>query len=165
MSTVTGEMKNPWLAAGLNLLPFGFGYFYLRQPGIFVRTIFFWIAMPFIGAVVGPVVIDGVLAGVPDCGRLGAGVVVEEGFENVRVEYFAAHAPAFSEECPRPTYAVIGLFGGWAFPAVLLAIFTAWGARRRAIAHNRLLESGPPVEDSPGMWTRARSLIPWRRSR
>ena len=159
-------MKNPWLAAGLNLLPFGFGYFYLRQPGIFVRTIFFWIAMPFIGALVGPVVIDGVLAGVPDCGRLGAGIIVVEGaggLEDARVEYFSAHSPAFSEECPRPTYAVIGLFVGWAFPAVLLAIFTAWGARRRAIAHNRLLESGPSAEGSPKIWTRARSLIPWKR--
>ena len=105
-------MKNPLTATLLNLLPFGFGYLYMEQHGIFFRTLLAGIAMPFIGVLIGPVIIDGLLPVLANCGL------------------------TFTEACPRPMWAAISLFGGWCLPSALLAIFTGLGVRKRAIAYN-----------------------------
>ena len=115
-------MKKPWLAGLLNVVPLGLGYLYLGHYGMFVGTLLLGVAALFSGIIVGPVIIDGLLAGVEKC------------------------ISGFSNGCPRPAWAYAMMFSGWAFIPLLIALFTALGARRRAIAGNSSLK--PPEAQS-----------------
>ena len=113
-------MKKPWLAALLNVVPLGLGYLYVGHTGMFIGTLFLGIGALFTGIIIGPVIIDGALSGVEEC------------------------LAGFSDGCPRPSWAYAAIIVGWAFPPLLISLFTALGARRRAITTNTNLKPTEP---------------------
>ncbi len=112
-------MKKPWLAAALNLVPLGLGYWYLGAWTKFLRTLLLGIAAPFMGVIIGPVIVDGVSASIAsECGAV------------------------FSPACPRPWWAYVLMILGLALPSLLIAGLTARGAHRRALARNVTIAGG-----------------------
>ena len=101
-------MKKPPLAALLNAIPLGLGYLYLGRHGRFAFTFYLGLTAPLIGVVLGPVIIDGVLAQMSDC-----------------------HG-GFSEVCPRAAWDYTWMILGWAFPSMMIAVFSAWNAYKIA---------------------------------
>jgi len=94
------------------MTPLGFGYLYLGHFGKFAGTFLWGVAAIFIGLVLGPVIVDGVLADLDDC------------------------PGAFSPSCPRPVWAYAAMIFAWALPLLLISVVTVRGAHRRAAAGN-----------------------------
>ena len=121
-------VKNPWIATLLNIAPLGFGYIYLGHFGRFAGTFLWGVAAIFMGLVLGPVIVDGVLAGLDDC------------------------PGAFSPSCPRPVWAYAAMIFVWVLPMLLIAVLTTRGAYRRAVDgnvalrpdHRRPAQAQPP---------------------
>ena len=112
-------MKKPWLAAALNIVPLGLGYWYLGAHKKFLWTLLLGIAAPFIGVTIGPVIVDGVVASfASECGAV------------------------FSPACPRPWWAYVLMMFGLVLPSLLIASLTARGAHSRAQAHNVAMAGG-----------------------
>ena len=108
-------MKNPRLAASLNLVPLGFGYLYLGHPWVFAATFVGGIGAVLVGFLLGPVAIDWLL-----------------------MLLFAECGYTFSVWCPgeRPMWSSIVLVLVWSAPPALVAVLTTWNALIRATAIN-----------------------------
>ena len=102
-------MKNAWVAALLNIIPLGPGYFYLGHYGAFGYTLFLGVLAPFAGFLLGPVIIDGVLSSsyVMDC------------------------RGSFSDTCVRPFWVIALVYLGAMFPSLVISVSTGWSAYRR----------------------------------
>ena len=102
-------MKNAWVAALLNIIPLGPGYFYLGHYGTFGYIFFLGVLAPFAGFLLGPVIIDGVLSSsyVMDC------------------------RGGFSDTCVRPFWVIALVYLGVIFPSGVISVSTGWSAYRR----------------------------------
>jgi len=102
-------MKNAWVAALLNIIPLGPGYFYLGHYGTFGYILFLGVLAPFAGFLLGPVIIDGVLSSsyVMDC------------------------RGGFSDTCVRPFWVIALVYLGAIFPSGVISVSTGWSAYRR----------------------------------